>query len=382
MNYAIFAREHDNITTLDSREINDPVAALKDFLVGRSEESLKQDVQDLLIAVFEENGWRKHGTPINLYLKAKDMAKLIDLVWLITIYRHERRGKQPNLERHYLYKQYQHRTFTGLFKRTPSKDKPLSVSAAALAKEVFTKRHGLMLKSDITNYWLPVAFNSSYMTNLTAKFHCIESSTDVLDYRYLLLIVDAAFELANQPAICRVTEKLGYYRLFATDADHLEWLSEETIEQPVAGLRYPFFYIAAARFPEAIRRWYALISESAHWDTHSDPGNILYVRESILSLMEIGWLLSRLGFPKQDNSMPKRKYGNDLSAAETADPIGYALDFFEQRRLCEWKQLLETWLCQSLSDEDHPDTAVTERDRESIIKLMQALQLIGYRAIA
>jgi len=382
MDYRIFAKEHYNITALDSREISDPVVGLKEFLVGKSEESLKQDVQDLLIAVFEENGWRKHGTPINLYRKTKDVAKLMDFVWLIVSCLDRELVKPANVEKHYLYRQYQQRTFSRLFHNTPRKVEGKTVSAVALAKAIFDRRFGLLLKDDLAEVWLNVSFNASYMRNLTTDFHCIESSTDVQDYRYLFAIIDGAFELAEQPELRCRAEALAYYQLFATDADHPDVLFKETIEDPIGCFEGPFFYVDAARFPDAIRTWYSLIFQTGHWVNHSDPGNILYVREVVQRFLETGWLLLRVGFPKQGLSVMKRKYIKDLSALEVADPIAYVRHCFERHRLHEWKHLLEVWLCQSLSDEDHVDAAVTEQDCESIVKLMQALHLIRHRAIA
>jgi len=376
MDYKIFARENYNVSTLNSREISDPMIGLKEFLVGKSADQFKQHLRDLLFAVFEKHGWRQHGTPVNLYQKAKEVAKLMDFVWLITTCEIGAQQKGADLQGHYLREQYRQRTFDKLFVRTPAKDKGRSIPCADTARAIFKKRHGLLLKDDIERVWLDVALNSSYMPNLTVDFYCIESSTDVHDYWYMMTIVDAAFELVNAPAPQLDAEKLNYYQLFASDADHPDYLSEEDIELIFEGLSSVFWYIDEVKFPKAIRKWYELITKTDHWKNHNDPGNLLYIKETIQRMVETAWLWNRMGFPELNVCGVNKKYVADLSAAQIADPIAYIGYFFKQHRLYEWKHLLTMWLMQSLSDEPCRDTEVTQQDCTDIIILVQAARLI------
>src|SRR5690606_39399663 len=122
-------------------------------------------------------------------------------------------------------------------------------------RAIFEERHGLLLKDDIERVWLDVALNSSYMPNLTVDFYCIESSTDVHDYWHMMTIVDAACELVNAPAPQLDADKLNYYQLFASDADHLDYLCEVDIKLIFDGLSGVFWYIDEVKFAKAIRKW-------------------------------------------------------------------------------------------------------------------------------
>lgn len=379
MDYTIFAKENHNLTTLNCMEINDPLTGLKEFLIEKSANQFKQDVRDILFAVYEKHGWRQFGAPINLYVKAKGVAKLMEFVWLIVSCEVSTQRKEISLNKHYLSEQYRHRTFTKLFHETPSRNKAKMVSAVSLASAIFKERFGLLLKENLEENWLDVALNSSYMRNLVADFHCIDSSVDWKDHQYVMAIIDAAFELANQSTKQLDPQVIKYYQLFAIDVDHPNRLFEEQIELLYESLNGIFWYIDVVKFPKAIRMWFSMISKANHWKDHNDPGNFLYIKESIQHVIETGWLQLRVGFPKLNNRRIKQEYVKDLSALEIDNPLDYVRYFFEQRRLYEWKQLLEIWLCQSLSNENHQDTEVTKKDCENIIKFIQALWLIEHR---
>src|SRR3546814_12436479 len=82
MDYKIFARENYNLNALNRLEISDPLVGLKGFLIGKSADQFKQNLRDLLVAVFEKHGWRQHGARFNLYQNATEVAKLMAFVWL------------------------------------------------------------------------------------------------------------------------------------------------------------------------------------------------------------------------------------------------------------------------------------------------------------
>src|SRR5690606_5255897 len=379
MDYKIFASENYNVSTLNRLEISDPLVGLKEFLVGKSSDQFKQHLRDLLFAVFEKHGWRQHGAPLNLYQKAKEVAKLMDFVWLITTCEIGTQYKDIDVKAYYLSEQYRRRTFGKLFTKTPTKNKPGVVPYVDMARAIFEERHGLLLKDDIERVWLQVALNSSYMSNLTIDFHCIEYSTDVQNNYYMMTIVDSAFELVNRPGPRLDAEKLKYYQTFAFDVDHPDCLSEEEIELLSDGLGGDFWYIDEVRFPKAIRKWYALISKTGHWENHNDPGNVLYIKETVQRIVETAWLRSRVGFPELNVSVVNKKYVADLSATHIADPLAYVDYFFGQHRLHEWKHLLAKWLAQSLSDEKRQNGEVTEQDCSDIVRLIQVLRLIERR---
>lgn len=351
MDYKIFASENYNVSTLNRLEISDPLVGLKEFLVGKSSDQFKQHLRDLLFAVFEKHGWRQHGAPLNLYQKAKEVAKLMDFVWLITTCEIGTQYKDIDVKAYYLSEPYRRRTFGKLFTKTPTKNKPGVVPYVDMARAIFEERHGLLLKDDIERVWLQVALNSSYMPNLTIDFYVIESSTEIKEYWHMMTIIDAAFELVNAPAPLLDAGKLTYYELFASDTDHPDGLSEEDIELLDEGFGNVFFYVDEVKFPKAIRKWYALISKTGHWENHGDPGNVLFIKEEMQRMVETVWLWSRVGFRE----------------------LNY---FFGQHRLYEWKHLLDRWLMQSLSDEPCHDTEVTQQDCSDIIRLGQAVHLI------
>ncbi len=374
MDYTIFAKEHHNVTMLMKKEIDYPVTGLKEFLIGKSPDQLKRNVQDLLIAVFEDDGWRRHGAPIVLYSKIMDVAKLIDFVWLIIVSSLSIK-KSADVYAYYLNKQYRYRTFGKLFYNTPSKNKAKTVSSVLLSKSIFAERFGLLVKEVLAEDWLEVALNSSYMRNLNAEFHNIECTTQVKEYRYFMDIIDAAFEIADQSEMALDREILAYYQLFAVDVDHPDALFKDGIEMPLDCFEGPLFYVDINRLPKAMRTWFSLTYKTDHWKDHNDPGNLLYLRQTVQRFLDTGWLFQRVGFPNLKKQRPKKGYMSALSLAEIADPVSVIEHFFEQRRLHEWKQLLETWLCQSLSN-DFQRGDVSEKDCGEIIKLTQALKLV------
>lgn len=377
MDYKIFAKENYNPTTLTNTEVRDPLVGLKEFLVGKSADQFKQHLRDLLFAVFEKHGWRQYGAPVNLYRKAKEVAKLIDFVWLITICEVGAQHKSVDPKEYYLSEQYRRRSFGKRFIKTPAKNKTGVVPSGDMAGAIFNERHGLLLKNDIEETWLKVALNSSYMCNLTIDFYCIETSMDVHDYWYMMAIIDTAFELANRPAPRLDTQRLNYYQLFASDVDHPDCLFEEDIELLFEGFGSVFWHIDEVKFPSAIRKWYALIAKTDHWKSHNDPGNVMFIKDTVQWMVEMAWLWSRVGYPKLGNCGVDKRYVEDLSAAEVADPTAYVEYFFDRHRLHEWKRMLDIWLVQSLSDEHFDQqTEVREQDREDIIKLIQVLRLM------
>src|SRR5690606_12240096 len=161
MDYKIFASENYNVSTLNRLEISDPLVGLKEFLIGKSADQFKQHLRDLLFAVFEKHGWRQHGAPVNLYRKAKEVAKLMDFVWLITTCERAAQQNVASPQGHYLKEQYRQRTFEKLFIKTPTKDKPRSLPYGEIARAILEARHGLLLKADIERDWLDVALKSS-----------------------------------------------------------------------------------------------------------------------------------------------------------------------------------------------------------------------------
>ena len=380
MDYKIFARENYNVSTLNGLEIGDPIIGLKEFLIGKSADQFKQHLRDLLLTVFEKHGWRQYGAPANVYRRAKEVAKLMDFVWLITTCEIGVQHDEVSPDGYYLTEQYKKRTFNKLFIKTPRKNNGAdSVAVVPLARAIFNERHGLLLKNNIEEVWLEVALNSSYMRNLTIDAHSIESSTDVRDYWYVGTIIDAAFEIANRPALELDAEKLKYYQLFAVDADHPDCLFGEQLDDLYDGFSIVFWYIDEVKFPKAIRKWYELIAKTDHWKNHNDPGNLLHIKETIQRVVETAWLWTRVGFPKLGNQGVSSKYVRNLSAVQIADPAAFVGYFFEKRRLYEWKALLERWLAQSLSDERPSDTEITGDDCEDIIRLIQVLRLIESR---
>lgn len=379
MDYKIFATDRYNLTTLDSVEISNPLIGLKEFLVGRSAGQFKQHLRDLLFSVFEKHGWRQYGVPVNLYVKAQEIAKLMDFVWLITTCEIGTQRNGIDLKEYYLTAQYRCRTFGRLFKRTAAGNKAKPMPIRDVVRAIFAARHGLLMKADIEEVWLGAALNSSYMSNLTIDFNCVDSSTEVQDFWYMMTIIDAAFELANGQALQMDAEKLKYYELFASDADHPDCLLEEDIEFLFEGFHGVFWYIDEVKLPKAIRKWFSLISKTDHWENHNDPGNILFIKKMVQGMMETAWLWNRVGFPELNTQGINKEYVKDLSASQLTDPIAYIGYFFERHRLHEWKRLLVTWLTKSLSDGQHRDAEVTEQDCEDIIKLLQVLRLIEHR---
>src|SRR5690606_33007472 len=122
MDYKIFARENYNVSTLNNLEISDPLTGLKEFLIGKSADQFKQHLRDLLFSVFEKHGWRRYGAPINPYMKAKEVAKLMDFVWLITTCEIGTQHTDVDLGAYFLSEQYRRRTFGKLFTKTPAKN--------------------------------------------------------------------------------------------------------------------------------------------------------------------------------------------------------------------------------------------------------------------
>src|SRR5690606_33910458 len=112
---------------------------------------------------------------------------------------------------------------------------------------------------------------------------------------------------------------------------------------------------------------------------HNDPGNIVYLKETIEHQFDAAWVCCQIGFPRLKKHQLSPKYVTQLAADEIIEPKRAIIRIFKQRSLSEWKKLLETWLCQSLSNESHEDTPITESNVNDVIRLMQATHLIYHK---
>jgi|GEM_PF-4044438 len=388
MDYRIFHRDNNYPTTLNTEEIEQPYQALQAFLADIPCEVFRQDLENLLYAQFKPFGWKEYGAPANLYRTCYNVKKLLDILWLINTCC-KSKDLQPELsytERRKM-QQYYRRSFKGLFNSTPTDIEELPQLDPYLTLVEFFNDISLTVWKNSINLWAYMALSSSYMFFIDEDFFGVGNNTLIRDYRCISGIISAAYQLEPVKLDTAVMQRLSFFKIFATDIDHPQSFEEMEIKEPRMVLNYVHFYMDSRQLPEVINTWRGMLASTDHWHYHTDPGNVIFIKENLVMQIETAWMLLLIEGDKTHRVRSNAKLVNpdffpDLNMEEQSDPFSVIEQFFDSQNLCVWTELLEDWIYGSLTDKNEKallNSRVTEKTCNQLIKLLQALYLINKR---
>lgn len=383
MDYKVFQRRNEFPITLNTQEIEQPFLALQTFLASISREQLHQDFENLLYAQFKLNKWREFGAPAYLYGTYRRIIKLMDILWLISqCFKNKSLRPQGSFEERSLKLQFYKRSFRNLFVDHPIEIEEIpEVDALSVVIRFFDERSLYGSRSNI-GCWTEVALSSSYMGNLNLDFFVNECGM-IREYRMITELIDAAYQLKTMEMDLSMVNKLKMYKIFATEIDYPGSFEEMEIDKPCSVLIYPSYYMDLELIPQAINTWYKMLASTDHWQHYNDPGNVIFLKSTLMQQIEASWLFLQ-DYSSRDFPQDYSEDGDcsHLDALEYANPFQVIEQFFEVRSLSGWKQLLEEWIYGSLTDKKEEgllSSTITKGTCEQLIKLMQALSLINMR---
>lgn len=131
----------------------------------------------------------------------------------------------------------------------------------------------------------------------------------------------------------------------------------------------------------------AIISESNYWQTHRNPGNVLYYFHEFLFILEsfheyIRYTpeISELAEVRWHIPSDRLETIRGLSKKQIKRPFKYILKAFREKPLNKWRSILENWKQAVLSN--HSDPKILNEVREAyefVVKLIEIATLLEYQ---
>jgi len=388
MNYIKFCHYEAPISSLTKMEIENPYLVLAQLVEKRSVEAFQNELFVLQDLVFREDKWRNYD-PGNLYATYKDITRLIDVCYLINKYSPAIGSLIPQRASSPVDAQLMNdlnSIFAGIRRKntTAAAKDPMEVSGTFLNR--FYKSHHLaFLKIDQFNF-LQIGLDASYMANSKYEYFAIEECglmfafhdlTDLIAEGYLI----HAKGKSSLPNLEGCTETA-----FAIDKSHPSHLCSESIAKPVDFLDGFFDYCLNSDFIyTGINAWHKMLYKTNVWKEGGNPGNLLYLSENIMKLIDTVWLLDKKGDLEKligKDFKADKKYKSIISRRkkkEAEHPLIVIRSFFAFKKMYEWKVQLQEWLECSLSN-DHKYTESnrneTDRSFKHLLRFLEAAYLI------
>lgn len=130
-----------------------------------------------------------------------------------------------------------------------------------------------------------------------------------------------------------------------------------------------------------------LIGESNYWQTHQNPGNVVYyfhefqfIIESFHEYIRYTPGISELAKMRWHISADRLETIHNLSEKQMKRPIKYVLKAFREKPLSKWRSILENWKLAVLSN--HSDSKILNEAREIhefIVKLIEIATILEYQ---
>ena len=367
MNYTKFCQYEAPIGFLTRMEIEKPYLVFEDLTSKRSCEGFQKELSIFQRIIYMEDEWRLYD-PANIYIFYKDMVRLIEASYLIYKYSPSlaspRSIKHPGLSNSPLVNTV-NSVFPALRDKRPDLDQGnQDALPLTFLQEFYDSHHLGYIKIDLYNY-LQIGLNASYMKKCKYEYFGLVDYNVMFQFRDLSELIAEAYVMHAKGSSCFPHLEGCAERSFAIDRGHTSLLSYECIAKPLDVLDDICDYcLSADGIYAGLKAWKKMLYETDIWKAAASPGNLLYLHENIIRLIDVLWLLKKKG---QLDKLKK-------------EPRMLIQNFFEHKKMYEWKALLTEWLEYSLSNTNkymESQKRETTRSFKQLHKFFEAIHLIN-----
>lgn len=384
MKYSKFCCYKPHISSLIKKEIENPYLVLEELFTKRTMEDFQNDLWNLQRTIFKDNEWRNYD-PADFYIFCYDIIRLTDALWLVNKY-------SPGLSST-VSSCANESTDSGLmdninklFTHYGNKDEQEeNDKSRTVLSNFFDNNYNGFNRSDIYCY-LQLGLDSSYMRNDKYEYFCMEDHKLASDFFNLSELIEEGYKIYQHGAnilprlpSCKETK-------FAIDGDRPTLLSYECLAKP-SDLATDFFnyYFDIYQMHNALDTFKSILYEKDIWKKASNPGNLIYLYECLIKLIEAVWMVCEKNDLEKYTGNYKMKTGEttrlikNCSLEEQANPLMAIQRFFAFKKMHEWRTLLHKWLVYSLSNSEKnvpKKQHKTDLAFNQLLKLLEASHLI------
>ncbi|TCD03574.1 hypothetical protein [Pedobacter psychroterrae] len=384
MKYSKFCCYKPHISSLTNKEIESPYLVLDELFTKRTMEDFQNSLWTLQRTIFKDNEWRNYD-PADFYIFCYDLIRFTDTLWLVNKYspglssslnniadESSEPGLMDNLNR--------------LFTHHGNKDAhEENDKSRTVLSNFFDYHYNGFNRSDLYCY-LQLALDASYMRNDKYEYFCMEDHKLASDFFNLSELIEEGYKIYQHGAhilprlpSCKETK-------LAIDYDRPTLLSYECIAKPhdLAG-DFFLYYLDIYHIHSGLDNWKALLYEKDFWKKANNPGNLIYLYECLIKLIESIWMMCVKNDLEKYTGNYKIKTGETVSLArncsleEQANPLLAIQRFFAFKKMHEWRTLLHKWLVYSLSNSEKnvpKNQYKTDLAFNQLLKLLEASHLI------
>ena len=382
MKYSKFCCYKPHISSLTKDEIECPYLVLDDVYTKHTVEEFQNQLWTLQKAIFKSTEWRQHN-PAALYVLCRDLLRLTDALWLLNKY-------SPDLSTHLRSSVNNDASalmecIGRLFLRSRNKELSQgSKESTTILSNFFDNHFDGFNRSDISCY-IQLALDASYMNNSKYEYFSIndrELSSAFFNFAELIAegyqIYQHGADLFPDLHSCKEVK-------FAIDYDRPTLLSAESIANPLEFSKdYFHYYLDFNHIHLGLFTWQQLCYVKDYWQQENNPGNLVYLEECLVRLIETIWLL------RKNNGL--ESYISDYRVVEKASELTINLNFEEYRnpavaidtffaakKMHKWRTVLNKCLICSLSNSEWMNSSERKKlelDFKQLIKFVEAVYLL------
>ncbi|WEK19768.1 MAG: hypothetical protein P0Y49_01185 [Candidatus Pedobacter colombiensis] len=378
MNYGQFCCYGNHVSSLTKQEIKNPLSVLEAIYKKRGLKSFKENLWHFFQSIYNDQQWRKAGAA-NFNRIYIDLIRLIDALWLIKTY-------QPELCVALHTPHLSIKTSGGLMNNFNTmlncRQSIHKVPAKNNVKSFYKSRSLSFIKYNIQGY-LQLALNASYMSGNKFTYFTLPEYNVVDDF----LKLECLIEHGSSIYINHSNQKSRHCKAikFATNTDHTTTLSKESIANPAAYIRGLYFYdLRFERVYESVKILEKSFYDKNFWVKADNPGNILFFTECLKQLIDCIWLLTRkdeieTAAKKRALSNGKKRRIVTLNKQELNHPFLAISNFFEHKKMHEWKKQVDEWTAICLSSTKTikaKNKMETSENLKHLLKFIEASHLL------
>ena len=381
MKYGKFCCYKPHISSLTKVEIGRPYLVLDDLYTKRRVGEFQDQLWTIQKAIFKSNEWRQHN-PAALYVLGRDLLRLIDALWLLNKYSTDL--STPLDPETNAYPSAHMDSIHRLFLQARNKEMPQERKSVTILNDYFDNHFNGFNRSDISSY-IQLALDASYMRNSKYEYFCLndhELTSAFLNFSDLIAegykIYQHSADLFPDLHSCKELK-------FAIDYDRPTLLSSECLATPAEFAKGCFlYYLDFNHVHLGLTAWQQLCYVKDYWKTANNPGNLVYLEECLVRLIET------VSIMRQQKTLDS--YISNYKAAERVTDLTRNLSFEEYRhpgmviegfymfkKMHKWRTLLNKCLIISLSNNEKFNSSERQKlelDFRQLIKFMEAVYLL------
>jgi len=369
MNHIIYG--DNRISYLNKEEILNPFLILNIFNGKASDDDVQEVCWTLFSSAIRPAYWMKFESPLYIYECFKQIVRLIEAGYLIMQIR-------PN------YVQKVKFGSSGL-NPTIRGDDEFTEALIESRQEAFK----LLTKINSQNGFYRIKLDLYDLLFEGLEPDCVDYYSSLHEFIYdtyqdINKIIRSLFVLSLSDTERYISESdmtiLEKYVEFGIDTDSSTFGYSDTI--------YDIFENERAKDLISIAdQATILIGESNYWQTHRNPGNVLYYFHEFLFIIESFHEyitdtpgMSELAKMQWQIPVDRTEMIHNLSEKQIKRPFKYILKAFREKPLSEWRSILENWKQAVLSN--HTDSKILNEARDThefIVKLIEIATILEYQ---